>query len=586
MDKQWTTWAELVEEQALQFRDKPAFIFLEDGESVGDVITYRMVSLRAKSLAIRLRQFCNPGDRVLLVYPSCIENIIAFFASLYAGLIAVPVCLPRRDKHTARLANIFIDCNARVALCSIAGLAEMNRFMNGTALWQASEWFATDTVKTEEATDWISPSFGTDTIAYLQYTSGSTGMPKGVAITQANLLANLRMSQHAFDSCPKSTLVTWLPAFHDLGLVCQMLHAYYVGSTCVFMPPLSFVQQPVRWLKAMSKYRAEVSAGPDFSYRVCEERIPKGAEDELDLSSWRVAINGAEPVRQSTIERFAARFARCGFRKEAFYPAYGMAEATALVSGGKWDSAPVYLSVDRDQLRVDRVVEKPNADPTTVVLVGCGRTILEQEIAIVDPTTLRRCPDGYVGEIWIAGRSVGRGYWNQPEISNRTFNVCLVDEKERPFMRTGDLGFLHQEELFITGRIKDIIIIHGVKHYPQDIEEAAEKASSAVRPSGVAAFSMSGETGEHVVVVAEVQETHHKTALRQLTALIRQSVADICEVTVYDIILLAPSTLPRTTSGKMERHRCRSLYLSGSLQVHPYAEHDEAEQMEVLAHAT
>ena len=323
------SWIELVRKQASHFQDKAAYIFLEDGDQASQTITYVEMDMRSRALAGRLQKLCRPGDRVLLVYGSCVENMIAFFACLHAGLIAVPVAPPHRGSHNARLENIMIDCDARLALSTAAEMDAMQRRFENRPLLHRFNWLASDTVGPDEAEDWNEPFSNYGTPAFLQYTSGSTGTPKGVCVSHGNLLHNQAMMREAWRTTEDSTIVSWLPIFHDMGLIGQMLHAFYAGATCVFMPPMSFLQQPVRWLKAISTFKAQISGGPNFSYNLCEKKIPAAQLADLDLSSWRVALNGAEPVQYHTLEGFSRRFSDCGFRKSAFYPGYGMAEDVA-----------------------------------------------------------------------------------------------------------------------------------------------------------------------------------------------------------------------------------------------------------------
>ncbi|PWT89828.1 MAG: AMP-dependent synthetase, partial [Acidobacteria bacterium] len=289
MTREGKSWITLAQRQADHYQEKSAYIFLENGECPAETISYRELDLRARVLAGRLQSVCVPGDRVLLVYDSCVENMVAFFGALYAGLIAVPVCAPHRNSHNARLENILVDCRPRLVLSTAAQTAKAQRYFGSVSTLRQIPWLATDIVA-GEAVGWQEPASDNDTLAFLQYTSGSTGTPKGVAVSHGNLLHNQRMLQHAFQTSENSTIVSWLPIFHDMGLIGQMLHAFYAGATCVFMPPMSFLQDPLRWLKAISAFKADISGGPDFSYGLCEKRIPAGALQGLDLSSWRVAL--------------------------------------------------------------------------------------------------------------------------------------------------------------------------------------------------------------------------------------------------------------------------------------------------------
>jgi acyl-CoA synthetase (AMP-forming)/AMP-acid ligase II len=571
------SWIELARGRAARHGLKTAYLFLENGEEPAEEISFTEMDARARALAGRLQSRCSPGDRVLLLYPSGIEYMVAFFACLYAGLVAVPVFAPRSSKHNARLEGVLRDCGASLALTTGKELAEMSAFFEANPGLRGLPWLASDAVEKGEAEAWRPPPVGADTTAFLQYTSGSTGVPKGVIVTHGNLLYNQAMIRQGFASTPESTCVSWLPIYHDMGLIGNMLHAFYGGATCVFMSPVSFLQRPVRWLRAISQYKARVSGGPNFSYELCLQRIPPEALSDLDLSTWNIAFNGAEPVRHATLERFAERFAACGFRKRSFYPCYGMAETTLIVSGRKPEAESVHLWVDRNELGQDRVVEA-TAGGHSLPLVGCGKALLAEWITIVDPVTLTCCPPGRVGEIWVAGPHVAQGYWNRPEETVATFEARTADDGNGPFLRTGDLGFLKDGEVYVTGRLKDVIVVRGVNHYPQDVEAAAEAASPAIRKGGVAAFSVEAGSDERVVVVAEVERTlMRKFDPALLTGLIRRQVLEVEELMVAEVAFIRPGTLPKTSSGKVQRRRCREQYLTGALELCQGGEAGEAE---------
>lgn len=566
MTRQHTTWIALAQKQAAHFGKKAAYIFLANGDHVGETITYEEVDVRARALAARLQGLSNPGDRALLVYDSCVENMIAFFGCLYAGLIAVPVCPPHRNRRNARLENILQDCHPSLALSTAGQIGEIKRISNHDSLFERVAWLATETVPGDESNAWIEPASNHGSLAFLQYTSGSTSTPKGVAVSHYNLLHNQAMLQHAFKTTEHSTIVSWLPIYHDMGLIGKMLHSFYAGATCVFMSPMSFLQQPARWLHAISKYKADISGGPNFSYSLCEKKIPADRLASLDLSSWRVALNGAEPVQYHTLEGFSRRFALCGFQKQAFYPGYGMAEATLIISGGSPSQEPVCRWLDKNELRQDRAVSRPASAPSAQPLVGCGGRILEETIVIVDPRTCQPLADDQIGEIWLAGKHVAQGYWGHPEATRNTFHAYLKDGRG-PFLRTGDLGFLQEGTLFITGRLKDVIILQGAKHYPQDIEASIRALVPAVRPEGVATVGITSPAGEKVVVVAELQREILRNAdLKSVADSIRRAVSQDHGLVLQDVVLIRPGSLPKTTSGKIQRRLCGDLYLSEGFQ--------------------
>lgn len=567
MLRQYSSWISLAQKQAGRLGDKPAYVFLDNGERARESLSYQEVDLRARALAARLQKLCAAGDRVLLVYDSGVENMIAFLGSLYAGIIAVPVCVPHRNRRITRLENIIVDCNPRLALSTARQIIDIQRHFHGNPFVERITWIATDTVTSDESDGWSAPASNCDTLAFLQYTSGSTGAPKGVAVSHGNLLHNQAMMQSAFRTTENSTIVSWLPLFHDMGLIGQALHAFYTGATCIFMSPMSFLQQPLRWLKAISTYKADISGGPNFSYDLCEKKIPACQTRDLDLSSWRVALNGAEPVQHRTMEAFSRRFAECGFQKNAFYPGYGMAEATLIISGGSPGETPVCSWVDKKALRKDKVRPCPPFVPSAQPLVGCGTRILDETIVVVNTATRQPCADGQIGEIWISGKHVAQGYWGRPESTRETFHAYLPDGRG-PFLRSGDLGFLKNGELFITGRLKDVIILQGAKHYPQDIEASVQAGIAAVRPDAVAAVGVTGAVGEQVVLVAELQRDFlRKTELQSVANSIRRVVSEDHGLALQDVVLIRPGTLPKTTSGKIQRRLCGDLYLSEGFHV-------------------
>lgn len=387
-------------------------------------------------------------------------------------------------------------------------------------------------------------------------------------VSHDNILHNERIIQRAFEHNPQSTVVGWLPLFHDMGLIGNMLQPLYLGIPCILMSPAAFLQRPLRWLQAISRYKATTSGGPNFAYDLCVSKITNHERATLDLSSWQVAFNGAEPVRAETLDRFSAAFEACGFAKKAFYPCYGMAETTLLVAGGLKTAPPVVYHVQGAALEQNRVRTAASVQQDTRKLVGVGKTWLDQKIAIVDPESLTLCASDSVGEIWVSGLSVAQGYWNRPEETEQTFHASTADTGEGPFLRTGDLGFLQLGELFVTGRLKDVIIIRGRNHYPQDIELTVEKSHPALRLCCGAAFSVEVEGSERLVVVVEVERSYlRKLDVNEVVGVIRKAVSDQHELQVYAVLLLKTGRIPKTSSGKIQRHACRAGFLSKSLDV-------------------
>jgi acyl-CoA synthetase (AMP-forming)/AMP-acid ligase II len=549
------TIAEVLRARAAATPDELAFLFLTDGETEGPRLTFAALDVAARAVAAALGDTAEPGDRALVLYEPGLDFIPGFFGCLYAGVIPVPVAPPRLDRLTQSwqaLANVTADCRPR-AVVSTADLAvRLPRGLQGFPHGADLRWIATDRIDPSLASRWREPQTGPDDIALLQYTSGSTAAPKGVMITHRNLMHNERMIQTAVEHCGQGLGVCWLPLYHDMGLIAGVLQGIYHGAPVVLMSPLGMLQQPFRWLRAISRYRADTSGGPNFAYDLCVQRLTAEQKKTVDLSNWSVAGIGSEPVSARTMERFAAAFAECGFRPEAFYPTYGLAEATLMVTGGAKAARPV--------VRTGNVA----ADPRT--LVGCGHAWLGQEVIIVDPDSHKRCPVGIVGEIWVRGESVARGYWGRPEETEQTFRARLADAGVGPFLRTGDLGFIDSGELFITGRLKELIVIRGRNHYPQDIEATVQQVSPALRAGGGAAFETGPDGEARLVVVQEIERRARGVDIARLTGDIRQAVAERHELQLHDIRFLEPGSLPRTTSGKIQRHACRAGYERGTLR--------------------
>jgi acyl-CoA synthetase (AMP-forming)/AMP-acid ligase II/7-keto-8-aminopelargonate synthetase-like enzyme/acyl carrier protein len=464
-----------------------------------------------------------------------------------------------------RLRVIAADSGATVALTTTRILSSLERRSAYAPELKSLRWLATDDGK-DPAGSWRRPEVGANTLALLQYTSGSTAAPKGVKLTHGNLLHNLAMIYHALNYTSHSQGVTWLPPYHDMGLIGGVLQPLYAGFPVALMSPISFLQQPLKWLQAISRLGAKTSVAPNFAYDLCVRRTTLQERATLDLSGWEVAITGAEPIRQEILERFVAAFAPRGFCREAFYPAYGLAEATLFVSGGLKAAPPVVLSVKGAELERDRVVPAPAAEEGARKLVGCGRTLADQKVVVVDPGSLTRCPPDRVGEIWVSGPSVAQGYWGQAKETEHTFRVYLAGSGEGPFLRTGDLGFLHNGELFVTGRLKELIVIRGSNHYPQDIEQTVEQSHAALRPGGCAAFSVGSDEGEQLVVVQELERRYVTSAdLGEVVASVRRAVAEHHGLEVHAIALIKTGALPKTSSGKIQRGATRAAYTGGTL---------------------
>jgi amino acid adenylation domain-containing protein len=575
----YSSMVHLLQERALHQPDQIAFTFLQDGETVTATLTYGELDQRSRAIAAHLQALNLTHQRALLLYPPGLEYLAAFFGCLYADVVAVPAYPPRNRRTLPRILAIAHDAQAAIALTSSTVLPKIRALLAQQTDHSELQWLATDTLDLQLAIQWRQPLIKPDTLAFLQYTSGSTGTPKGVMLSHGNLLHNAAVTYDLMGHSPQSTFVSWLPIYHDMGLIGGILQPLYGGFPCVLMPPTAFLQRPYCWLKAISDYRATTSGGPNFAYDLCVQKITAEQRATLDLSHWLVAFNGAEPIRAKTLQRFFQTFAECGFQPNTFYPCYGMAEATLMVSGGQHTNLPALKTVERSSLEQNQVVvtnalaitDLPVADETVhseniQSLVGCGRSLSQQNIVIAHPETLTRCQEHEVGEIWVQGPSIGHGYWNRPEETAETFQAYLADTQAEPFLRTGDLGFLHNGELYVTGRLKDLIIIRGRNLYPQDLERTAEQSHPALRANSAAAFAVEVNAQEQLVLVQEV-EFRQTPDVDEVSGAIRQAIAEVYEVQTYAIILIKAGTISKTSSGKIQRRACRSAFLSGTLEV-------------------
>ncbi len=551
---------------------KTAYTYLSNGEGGEISLTYGEVNLRAKTAAAGLVERGLRGERALLLYPPGLEFIEGFFACLYAGLIAIPVYAPdpaRLKRSLERLEAIAADAKTKVVLTTTSVQSTFEQMLGQLTALKPLTCIATDAAASGSSDFPAEPDISEDSIAFLQYTSGSTGKPRGVMLTHSNLIHNAAMIQTLFQLSSSDTWVSWLPTFHDMGFMAGVLEPLYLGIPAINMSPSDFVERPARWLKAVSRYKATISGGPNFAYDLCVAKTSAEERASIDLSNWEVAFNGSEPLSKATLERFARAFEPSGFRKEALFPCYGLAEATLLVTCGQKLAGPIIGRFDAQALSKGSVEEVKSEevksdDQRPRFLISCGRPSQDQRIAIINPESRRLCSPHEVGEIWVRGPSVAQGYWNNPDATRQTFHAHTSETGEGPFLRTGDLGFVHDGELFITSRLKDLIIIRGVNHHPQDIERTAETSDPALRPSCVAAFSVSDGSEEKLVIVQEVNQ-RKQADLNDVIARIRQAVTENHDVQVYAVVLLKAGTIPKTSSGKIQRSACRQMFLQGGL---------------------
>ncbi len=563
-----STVVELLRLKSFTQPERDAFTFLVDGEIKQAALTYQQLDRLSRRIAVQLQARGLTGERALLLYPPGLDYLAAFFGCLYAGVIAVPAYPPRNQRNTPRIQAIADDAQAAIALTTTAILSTVQPLLTQKTGLISLQWLTTDNLAEVIEDTWQQPLIDKDTLAFLQYTSGSTGTPKGVMLSHGNLLHNAAVTYQYMGHSSSSQFVSWLPAYHDMGLIGGILQPLYGGFPCILMPPASFLQRPYRWLKAISDYKGTTSGGPNFAYELCVQKITPEQRSTLDLSSWSVAFNGAEPIRHETLERFAKAFAECGFRPEAFYPCYGMAEATLMVSGGVKAAIPMTKTVQKTALEQNRVIDIQPDDSNSQSFVSCGQTLPEQQIIIVNPETLTRCSPDEVGEIWVSGPSVGKGYWNRLEETQQIFHACVRDGGFEGFLRTGDLGFLDNGEVFITGRAKDLIIIRGRNLYPQDIELTVERSYPSLRSESGAAFTFTVELdNEEKLVVVQELEFRAKPNIEEVIAAIRQAVAEEHEVQVYAVVLIKGGSIPKTSSGKIQRRATRAEFLAGNLEV-------------------
>ncbi len=546
------------------YPNEAAFTFLVDGEEEKESFSYAQLDRRARQIAGELLARGAAGQRVLLLFPPGLDFIASLFGCLYAGALAVPVNPPdplRMAATMPRLQAVVDDARARFVL----GSGEIVRFVAGELAGRHNPEMLVVEQIPEEAEAPAVPAVGDENQpALLQYTSGSTGRPRGIVLSHANLMYSFA-GMHRED-VEDTVGVCWLPPYHDFGLIAGILLPVYSGRHAVLMSPLSFVERPLRWLEAISRYRGTTTGSPNFGYDLCVRKMRPEECDGLDLSCWKIAVVGAEPVRAETLARFTETFRPYGFRPETFMPAYGLAEIVLNATSGHWWELPVVRSFSRRALEENRVEPCSADDPEAIRLVGCGKPWHWERLAIVDPKTRRKLESGQVGEIWIESPQVGLGYWNRREETARTFHARLVGRRNGRFLRTGDLGFVHEGQLFVTGRIKELIILDGRNYYPHDIEQAVCRSHSALRPNEGAAFSCEIGGRERLVVVYEVRRLKRHRP-EEIVAAICRCLAEEYLLVPHAVVLIPGGTLPKTSSGKTRRRTCREMFLKKQLPV-------------------
>ncbi len=579
-----STLVELLCQRASFCPDQHAYTFLRQGEREEGRLTYIELDRQARSIAALLQSKNGQAKPVLLLHQPGLAYIAAFFGCLYAGAIAVPAYPPRSIRSMPRIQAIVADTQASLVLTTADTMTDLQRNFTLIPELQHLEWIATDTLDSSLANEWQEPVLTGESLAFLQYTSGSTATPRGVMVTHGNLLHNLDLMHRHCGQTQESHMVSWLPPYHDMGLIGGILFPLYDGFPSTLMSPLAFLQRPFRWLQAISHTRATISVAPNFAYDLCIRKTTPEQRASLDLSRWQLAANGAEPVREETLTRFVAAFASCGFRAEALFPCYGLAEATLMVASGKLATPPVICTVQRWALEQNRAIEGKAEDEDTWKLVGYDQIMPDEKIVIVHPESLKQCQPGQVGEIWIASPSVARGYWHKPQETKNTFQAFLAATGEGPFLRTGDLGFFQDGHLYITGRLKDLIIIRGRNYYPHDIELTTEQCHPAIRPGCCAAFTINVNGKEQLVILAEIdvryrpapqytnasgQETtgtqRRYLDEEQLINDIRWEIWEQHDLQPHTVMLVKAGSIAKTSSGKTQRGACRAAFLAGSI---------------------
>ncbi len=594
-----------VEKWAKVRGDKLAYRFLDystERDGVARDISWSDFGARNRAMGARLQQVTAPGDRIAILCPQNLHYLIAFFGALYAGRIAVPLFDPAEPGHVGRLHAVLDDCEPTTILTTTDAAEGVRKFIRARSAKERPRVIAVDAVPDEVASTWQEPECHKGTIAYLQYTSGSTRTPTGVQITHTNLPTNVLQVLHSLEGRDVDRGLSWLPFFHDMGLITALL-APVLGHNFTFMTPAAFVRRPGRWIREMARKPEDapdsevITVAPNFAFEHAAMRgVPKDGEPPLDLSNVKAILNGSEPVSPASMRKFYEAFAPYGLRDTAVKPSYGLAEATLFVSTTPMAETPTIISVDREELNNQRFVEVTPGAPNAVAQVSAGVVGVDEWATIVDPETASELPDGHIGEIWLHGNNLGTGYWGKEEETNDVFRNILKSrvspshaegaEDDALWVRTGDFGTFHKGHLYIVGRIKDLVIIDGRNHYPQDLEYSAQEASRALRTGYVAAFSVpanqlpqevfdnphtgltydADDGSEQLVIVAERAAGTHKLDYQPIADDIRAAIAVRHGVTVRDLLLVQAGAIPRTSSGKIGHRACRTAYMDGSLR--------------------
>ncbi|WP_454782658.1 thioester reductase domain-containing protein [Legionella sp. WA2022007384] len=556
---------DLLEKKVEKNPNFPLYTFIHRKIKEHKNLTYRELAEQAKKIASVLQDITSPGDRVLLIYPPGLEFISAFFGCLYAGTIAVPSYPPSTKDWTEKSQRIIKNSGAHVVLTTIELMLHIKKLSTKYDDYSAVQFITTeDWVNRPDS--WCAPSLTEHHIAFLQYTSGSTGTPKGVMVSHGNLLHNLFVIEKANRLTEEDISVSWLPHYHDMGLIGGILQPVFSMIPVKLMSPLTFLQRPAIWLETITHYQATATVAPNFAYDLCTSKVTEEEKEHLDLSSLQCAMSGAEPIRRATIERFIERFKSCGFSPEVFYPCYGLAESTLMITGGNRQQGISYQWIDKSSLDQGNVLSCDESHPDARSLINCGQPIDSCYLAIVNPETLQECPERVVGEIWVAGKSVTLGYWQLAEETNHAFNAHLAG-KDHSYLRTGDLGYLDRGSLYVTGRLNDLVIIRGRNYYPHDLEDTIHVCHPQLQEYGCAIFSIEEEEHELLVIVQEIKKDVNKLNSEEIIKTIRSNLLQTHGIDADIVVLVGRKSVPKTTSGKTQRLLCKKKYLQGDLEI-------------------
>ena len=569
---------ELVENQSVLFPNKIAYKLINRDLDTIEEVTFSGLHQKAIVLAQEIQRLDLLNKPVLLLLPTGVSHMVGFLGCAYAGSIAVPVSMPKRSMHMERLKSILKNAGTSYVLTTLEVFSKVKNLASDDGFFTNVSWLFIDEISETVSNPTFKSAVGEEKTCMLQYTSGSTSTPKGVVLTHKNLLTNFQMMKKGFATNSDSVMVTWIPLFHDMGLILQALHSLYLGSSNILMSPQTFVQNPIVWLKAITRYQGTFSAAPNFAYDLCLECIRDSDYNNLDLSSWKTAVNAAEPIIYQTIEKFINKFSGAGLKPNAASPGYGLAEATVMVSGKHPDQPLKKLTVLFEDLKnkMIRVGNTTDNNATTTDIVSCGTIVDGLDVKIVNKKTRLARLEGAIGEVWLSGDNITSGYWDNgkisEEISDAHYSSLTNDQSNKRYLMTGDLGFIYQNELYVCGRVKDLIVINGANFYPQDLERIVAHSHSAVISTAVAAFSVNPGSGERVVIVAEVNRHYiagdsskKHTALNEIVTCIKNSIFVEYSINVHDVVLIRQVTIPRTTSGKIQRSKCKQQYLDNEL---------------------